>query len=88
MMNAKIARGSIRRCVYRCENDVVDRQVVNLEFAAFTMCAFTRDFGRSIKLMGTKGEIAFAAEKSRTEGVVVELAAFMKELHAGEEKIG
>jgi predicted dehydrogenase len=50
------------RCVYRCDNDVVDHQVVNLEFAsgatvAFTMCAFTYEGGRSIKIMGTKGQI-------------------------------
>ncbi|MFD2331032.1 Gfo/Idh/MocA family protein [Cohnella sp. GCM10020058] len=150
-----LLEGPYGRCVYRCDNDVVDRQVVNLEFsggatAAFTMSAFTRDIGRSIKLMGTKGEIrgtmeedaievlhfgtgkteriawggsgghvghgggderlmqdfvrlvgegggsgggrtsaeqsvqshlmAFAAEKSRTEGIVVELAAFVKGL--------
>lgn len=50
------------RCVYHCDNDVVDHQVVNMEFAngvtaAFTMCAFTENCSRTIKIMGTKGEL-------------------------------
>lgn len=54
--------GPYGRCVYHCDNDVVDHQVVNLELeggltVSFTMCAFTAHGGRSIRLMGTKGEI-------------------------------
>lgn len=50
------------RCVYSCDNDVVDHQVVNLEFedgitCGFTMCAFSVG-GRYIRVMGTKGEIS------------------------------
>ena len=49
------------RCVFRCDNDVVDHQVVNLEYedgatVSFTMSAFNRG-GRKIRIMGTKGEI-------------------------------
>ena len=48
-------------CVYRCDNDVVDHQVVNLEFAkggtvSFTMSAFNKG-GRKSNLMGTRGEM-------------------------------
>lgn len=48
-------------CVYNCDNDVVDNQTVNMEFesgatAVFTMSAYNRG-GRSIRIMGTKGEI-------------------------------
>ncbi len=49
------------RCVYKCNNDVVDHQVVNMEFeggvtCGFTMCAFTGG-GRYTRIMGTKGEL-------------------------------
>jgi predicted dehydrogenase len=54
--------GPYGRCVYRCDNNVVDHQVVNLEFeggatATFSMCGFTHDVSRSVQVMGTKGEI-------------------------------
>jgi len=49
------------KCVFKCDNDVVDHQVVNLEFESgavisFNMCAFSEG-GRYIRVMGTKGEI-------------------------------
>ncbi len=54
--------GPYGRCVYYCDNDAVDHQTVNLEFeggitAVFTMCAFTKESSRQIKLMGTRGQI-------------------------------
>lgn len=57
-----LKEGPYGRCVYHCDNNVVDHQVVNIAFedgvtAAFTMCAFTHDVGRTLKIMGTKGEI-------------------------------
>jgi predicted dehydrogenase len=64
--------GPYGRCVYHCDNDVVDHQVVNMEFkngvtAAFTMSAFTYEGGRSMKLMGTKGQIRCDMEKNEIE---------------------
>ena len=49
------------KCVFKCDNDVVDHQTVNLEFeggttATFTMCAFNKG-KRMFHIMGTKGEI-------------------------------
>lgn len=46
------------RCVYHCDNDVVDRQVLAMEFeggvtGTFTMTAFEN--GRHIEVYGTKG---------------------------------
>ena len=57
------------KCVYQCDNDVVDHQVVNLEYesgatVSFTMSAFNEG-GRRIHIMGTKGEI-YATMKDKT----------------------
>ncbi len=54
--------GRYGRCVYHCDNDVVDHQVVNLRMTdgttmSFTMCAFTPETSRYARFMGTKGEI-------------------------------
>ena len=48
-------------CVYHANNDVVDHQVVNMEFAggvtaSLTMNAFNKG-GRYIRIFGTKGEL-------------------------------
>ena len=52
--------GPYGRCVYHCDNDVVDHQVVNIELDGgttinFTMSAFTERCYRTIKVMGTHG---------------------------------
>lgn len=54
--------GPYGRCVYYCDNDVVDRQVVNMEFenggvATFTMTGLSADFSRQLKIFGTEGQI-------------------------------
>jgi predicted dehydrogenase len=69
-----LKEGPYGRCVYHCDNNVVDHQVVNMEFdgditAAFTMCAFTADTSRTIKLMGTRGEIHGSTAKNEIEVV-------------------
>ncbi|HEY3328657.1 MAG TPA: Gfo/Idh/MocA family oxidoreductase [Capsulimonadaceae bacterium] len=58
--------GPFGRCVYHCDNDVVDHQVVNFEFdggvtGTFTMTAF-RDHGvgRMMRLHGTDGYLQVA----------------------------
>lgn len=56
------------KCVFQCDNDVVDHQTVNLLFeddvtVTFTMNAFNKG-GRFIHIMGTKGEIRGAMDSS------------------------
>lgn len=56
------------KCVFRCDNDVVDHQTVNLLYeddvtVTFTMNAFNKG-GRFIHIMGTKGEIRGAMDSS------------------------
>lgn len=57
-----LEEGPYGRCVYQCDNNVVDHQVVNLEMTdgstiSFTMSGFTDKIARYAKFMGTKGEI-------------------------------
>lgn len=51
------------RCVFKCGNNVVDHQTVNMLFedditVTFTMSGFNKG-GRSTRVMGTKGELFF-----------------------------
>ena len=59
---AALESGPYGRCVYECDNDVVDAQVVNMQFAggvtvSFTMTAFTSAGPRRTSIFGTQGEI-------------------------------
>jgi predicted dehydrogenase len=62
--------GPYGRCVYACDNDVVDHQVVSFRFqggrsGVFTMTAFTPSGHRQVRLFGTRGEITGDGEKIR-----------------------
>ncbi|MGB3438599.1 MAG: Gfo/Idh/MocA family oxidoreductase [Actinophytocola sp.] len=55
-----LREGPYGRCVYRSDNDVVDHQVVAMEFAGgatatFTMTAFTPHVDRRTQIFGTRG---------------------------------
>ena len=57
-----LREGPYGRCVFKCDNDVVDHQVVNFEYeggvtASFTMTAFNEGGGRRTRIFGTKGTI-------------------------------
>lgn len=57
-----LQHGQYGRCVYHCDNNVVDHQQTNILFEdgatlSFTMCAYTENCYRYFKAMGTLGEI-------------------------------
>ena len=61
-VEAALKTGPYGRCVFQCDNDVVDHQVVNFQFekgitAVFSMTSFTPEISRSFKIMGTRGQI-------------------------------
>lgn len=62
-----LKEGPYGRCVFKCDNNVVDHQSVSLSFengvsATFTMSGFTMDTRRTITLFGTEGEIVGGME--------------------------
>ena len=57
-----LRNGPYGRCVYACDNDVVDNQVVNMIFdngstISMTMTAFNAHSGRLTRIFGTRGSI-------------------------------
>ena len=61
-VNRALENGPFGRCVFDCDNDVVDNQVVMMNFkngvtASLRMSAFFPRDGRRYCFMGTKGEI-------------------------------
>jgi len=65
-----IKEGPFGRCVYRCDNNVVDHQIVNMEFAnganaSFIMSGLTKSGTRRVQLMGTRGEIIGDMEEGK-----------------------
>ncbi len=61
-MEAMLRDGPYGRCVYACDNDAVDHQIVNLRFeggvtVSHQMESYTYTGGRETKVFGTRGEI-------------------------------
>lgn len=76
VLNA-LKKGPYGRCVFHCDNTVVDHQSVDIKFenqvtASFLMTAFTQQCARRIRLMGTKGEI-----KGDMEAGIIEVIEFV-----------
>lgn len=82
-------------CVYQCDNDAVDNQVITMEYeddimVSFQASAFTTDITRQTKIMGTKGEIegcieedTFVVRDFATGNVTTVQVHTPKTLHAG-----
>ncbi|MUN36136.1 Gfo/Idh/MocA family protein [Actinomadura litoris] len=76
-----LREGPYGRCVYDCDNDVVDHQVVNMEFPSgatgvFTMTAFAAAAPRQTRIFGTLGSVEgdgtrLAVRDFRTGGLEV-----------------
>lgn len=90
-----LREGPYGRCVYECDNDVVDHQVVNLEYeggvtASFTMSAFNEG-GRKTVIQGTHGIIRAVEGQIRVldflhdswKEVTVELPQGTEDRHGG-----
>ncbi|MEY9875014.1 putative dehydrogenase [Streptacidiphilus sp. MAP12-33] len=61
-LDTALRTGPYGRCVFACDNDVVDHQVVAMEFeggatATFTMTGFTQIGHRRTEIFGTRGEV-------------------------------
>lgn len=66
MVKEALTHTQYGKCVFKCDNDVVDHQTVNLLFedgvtATFTMNAFNKG-GRFIHIFGTEGELHAAID--------------------------
>jgi predicted dehydrogenase len=65
-LEAALRSGPYGRCVYGCDNDVLDHQVLNIEYASgaaasFTLSAFTPMAGRKTRIGGSRGHLDIAA---------------------------
>jgi hypothetical protein len=78
-----LKEGPYGKCVFRSKNNVVDHQVVNIQFedevtAGFTMSGFTNEITRKITIMGTLGEVAGDLDKN---DIIVKLFSVGEEQH-------
>jgi len=69
-VEAALRDGPYGRCVYACDNDAVDHQVVNIEYdggvtASLTVAAFTPMADRKTRILGTRGYLDSDGETIR-----------------------
>lgn len=76
-LDEALRTGPYGRCVYHCDNDVVDHQVVSMEFdggatGVFTMTGFSEFADRRTTIFGTHGQIT-------TDGRFIDVLEFAGE---------
>jgi predicted dehydrogenase len=76
-LNEALYLGPYGRCVYACDNSVMDNQVVNLAFkgnktASFSMVAFSDVSDRKTRIFGTRGML-------ETDGEIIRIYDFLKD---------
>lgn len=81
-VRAALPTNQYGRCVFHCDNNVVDHQVVNLLMEGgltvnFTMTAFTEEISRYSKYMGTHGQMI---ADMKTNVIEVERFGYPKEI--------
>ena len=83
-----LREGPYGRCVYRSDNDVVDHQVVAMEFAGgatatFTMTAFTPHVDRRTQIFGTRGFLDGDGTRVRLHDFVTERTEVLETSNEG-----
>lgn len=71
-LDEALAHGPYGRCIYHCGNNVNDHEAVTVVFdngvtAQLTVSAFTHNNTRTLKLMGTHGELRAHMDKGEIE---------------------
>jgi hypothetical protein len=77
--------GRYGRCIYRCDNDVLDHQSVSVEFASgvtasFGLHGFANEERRTLRITGTRGELRGVLHEGAIE--LSRVGAFGVERHA------
>jgi predicted dehydrogenase len=90
---AALRDGPYGRCVYACDNDVADHQVVTVEFeggatATLTMSAFTPMGRRRTRIMGTRGFLEGDGEQLTVTDFVTGAAAAVDIAGSGGDAAG
>jgi predicted dehydrogenase len=90
---AALRQGPYGRCVYACDNDVVDHQVVAMEFdggptGTFTMTAFNAGGHRRTRLFGTHGELEGDGETVRVHDFLTGTAEVLSARSSGDATAG
>jgi predicted dehydrogenase len=90
---AALRHGPFGRCVYACDNNVVDHQVVAMEFdggptGTFVMTAFNAGGHRRTRLFGTHGELEGDGETVRVYDFLTETAEVLSARPPGDATAG